>query len=170
MLVLSRRPNEKILFPSIGISVEIVQTKGNTVRVGIEAPEDIRILRGELENHESPNSLMQLSQATISNTSNTADYNETECVEFVRRIEEIELALALAQNQRRQGLSEHADVALEQAIERLQQLKSVFGDSKKTETLVFEKKPVYSTRKQTTQLVVGSNDGHGFRLEFDLGV
>lgn len=48
MLVLSRRESEKIFFPDLGISLEIVRVKGNTVRVGINAPQEVRVLRGEL--------------------------------------------------------------------------------------------------------------------------
>ncbi len=48
MLVLSRRQSEKIFFPDLGISLEIVRIKGNVVRVGIDAPQEIRVLRGEL--------------------------------------------------------------------------------------------------------------------------
>lgn len=49
MLVLSRRPEETIVFPELGITVEVIRTKGNTVRLGIKAPEEVRILRGELQ-------------------------------------------------------------------------------------------------------------------------
>jgi carbon storage regulator CsrA len=47
MLVLSRKQQEQI---KIGdqITVTIVRVKGNTVRVGIEAPRDVRVIRGEL--------------------------------------------------------------------------------------------------------------------------
>jgi len=48
MLVLSRKQDEEIVFPELGISVRIIRTKGNQVRLGIEAPSDVRILRGEL--------------------------------------------------------------------------------------------------------------------------
>ena len=48
MLVLSRRPDEQIVFPELGISINVTRTKGNQVRLGIQAPETIRILRGEL--------------------------------------------------------------------------------------------------------------------------
>jgi len=48
MLVLSRRENEKILFPSLGISIELVKMKGNTARIGIKAPSDVPIRRAEL--------------------------------------------------------------------------------------------------------------------------
>jgi len=47
MLVLSRKQQEQI---KIGdqITVTIGRVKGNTVRVGIEAPRDVRVIRGEL--------------------------------------------------------------------------------------------------------------------------
>ena len=48
MLVLSRRESDKILFPSLGISVEVLRIQGNKARLGIEAPDDIPILRHEL--------------------------------------------------------------------------------------------------------------------------
>ena len=49
MLVLSRRKEETIVFPELGITVEVIRVDGNKVRLGIKAPESIRILRGELE-------------------------------------------------------------------------------------------------------------------------
>ena len=49
MLVLSRKAEETIVFPELGITVEVIRTKGNTVRLGIRAPESVRILRGELQ-------------------------------------------------------------------------------------------------------------------------
>ena len=47
MLVLTRKSQDSI---RIGdhIKVTILRIKGNTVRIGVEAPEDIRIVRGEL--------------------------------------------------------------------------------------------------------------------------
>jgi carbon storage regulator CsrA len=49
MLVLSRRPNEKVLFPSINTAVQVLSIKGGTVRLGIEAPPEVAILREELQ-------------------------------------------------------------------------------------------------------------------------
>lgn len=47
MLVLSRKENETI---KIGDDVEIriLEVKGDTVRIGIDAPKSVDILRGEL--------------------------------------------------------------------------------------------------------------------------
>ncbi|WP_339251374.1 carbon storage regulator CsrA [Sporosarcina sp. FSL W8-0480] len=47
MLVLSRKPNETI---KIGddIEIRILEVKGDTIRIGIEAPKTVDILRGEL--------------------------------------------------------------------------------------------------------------------------
>lgn len=49
MLVLSRKENETI---QIGddIEIRVLEVKGDTVRIGIEAPKSVDILRGELVN------------------------------------------------------------------------------------------------------------------------
>jgi carbon storage regulator len=47
MLVLSRKPGEKLVIGD-GITVTVLEVIGGRVRIGIAAPEDIRILRGEL--------------------------------------------------------------------------------------------------------------------------
>lgn len=47
MLVLSRRIDETILIDG-RIEIQIVRVKGNSVRIGVRAPEDVKILRGEL--------------------------------------------------------------------------------------------------------------------------
>jgi len=47
MLVLARRRNEGIVIGE-GITVTIVEVRGNQVRLGIEAPKDVRVLREEL--------------------------------------------------------------------------------------------------------------------------
>jgi carbon storage regulator len=47
MLVLSRKPGEK-LYIGNNITVTVVEVKGSRVRLGIEAPGDVQILRAEL--------------------------------------------------------------------------------------------------------------------------
>ena len=49
MLVLSRRLNEKILFPGIKAAVQVVSVRDGTVRLGIDAPPEVAVLREELQ-------------------------------------------------------------------------------------------------------------------------
>ncbi len=51
MLVLSRKLNEKIQIGD-NITITILGIKGRGVRVGIEAPREVRVLRSELQSHE----------------------------------------------------------------------------------------------------------------------
>ena len=48
MLVLSRKTNERIRIGN-DITIVVSQIKGNRVTLAIEAPDGVRILRGELE-------------------------------------------------------------------------------------------------------------------------
>ena len=47
MLVLTRKSNEKIRIGD-DIVITVLRTKGKAVRLGIEAPEEMRVLRGEI--------------------------------------------------------------------------------------------------------------------------
>jgi carbon storage regulator CsrA len=48
MLVLSRRPSEKVYLPEVQTTIEVVSVKPGSVRLGIDAPPDISILRPEV--------------------------------------------------------------------------------------------------------------------------
>lgn len=48
MLVLSRKPGEKLIIADGLITVTIVRIGPNTVRLGIDCPKDINIVRSEL--------------------------------------------------------------------------------------------------------------------------
>ncbi|MEM9658156.1 MAG: carbon storage regulator [Planctomycetota bacterium] len=47
MLVLTRKQNEKICIGD-DVTITVVRTKGKSVRLGIEAPQEMRVLRGEI--------------------------------------------------------------------------------------------------------------------------
>ena len=55
MLVLSRRPKEAIVIGSGAsqITIEVVRVQGDRVRLGIVAPTDVNIVRGELKGREN---------------------------------------------------------------------------------------------------------------------
>ena len=52
MLILTRRPGETILIGD-DIEVTVMRISGNQVRIGIEAPKDVDIVRGELLEEEA---------------------------------------------------------------------------------------------------------------------
>jgi len=53
MLVLSRKQGE-VLKIGQDITVTVLSIQGNTMRIGIEAPSSVRVLRGELQNWSEP--------------------------------------------------------------------------------------------------------------------
>jgi carbon storage regulator CsrA len=53
MLVLTRKPNEEVLFPATGTAVRVLGVKKGAVRLGIQAPPGVPVLRGELRDRTS---------------------------------------------------------------------------------------------------------------------
>jgi len=106
MLVLSRRPTEKIAFPTLGISVEIVRVDGRTVRVGIDAPRSVPVIRGEL-----PGAEKQPAQAVVPEKQPPRlDHHLRGCLNTAT------IALCLAQKQIEVGATEAAQQTLEEAL------------------------------------------------------
>ena len=67
MLVLSRKTAQTVMIGS-DIRVTVVRLEGNQVRIGIEAPNDVRILRGELLDEseaDAPALAQQLELSTV---------------------------------------------------------------------------------------------------------
>ena len=122
MLVLSRREAEKVLFPTLGITVEVTRVQGKTVRLGIDAPNEIRIVRGELPHFESQPHSSFKSKKTLEPVENP--------VHIQRCLDAANLAIHLAMNQLNQQRSDQAARAMEDALECLQELEqAVFRHS-----------------------------------------
>lgn len=49
MLVLSRRVGEELVLPGVQVRFTVLSVSGGQIRIGIEAPSAVRILRGELD-------------------------------------------------------------------------------------------------------------------------
>lgn len=63
MLVLTRKSNEKIRIGD-DIVITVLRTKGKAVRLGIEAPSEMRVLRGEIAFDQSADDAEQPDQPT----------------------------------------------------------------------------------------------------------
>jgi carbon storage regulator CsrA len=48
MLVLSRKKEQEIRLPEIDVTFQVLEIRGNTVRIGVRAPRDVKVMRGEL--------------------------------------------------------------------------------------------------------------------------
>lgn len=106
MLILSRRPRQSIVFPTLGISVQVVRVNGQSVRLGVQAPRSLPVLRDELTPPQAD-----------------ADGADRESRHRMRgRLNTLTMALYLAQRQFRGGLLADGDCTLEQALGELHQL------------------------------------------------
>src|SRR5690242_1985541 len=95
MLVLSRKPKEKIFFPTLGVTVEVCSVKGNVVGVGINAPPSVPIVREEI--------------------AKSTQY-VSERHRLRNRLHTASLAVHLAQRQLQAGLDEEAGETLDGAL------------------------------------------------------
>ncbi len=77
MLVLTRKNNDQIRIAD-DITVTVLRIKGNTVRLGIEAPANVRILRGELPDHGAAEPTEEGSMIIIEGTLEVPELNADE--------------------------------------------------------------------------------------------
>ncbi|MGB7327888.1 MAG: response regulator [Rubripirellula sp.] len=117
MLVLSRKEDQSVHFPNLGIKVEILCVNGKTVKVGIDAPREIAILRGELS---------QINDAQAS--SDPSKQSSEERHELRNRIHTAKLALHMLQRQLDVGDPEKAEKTLSRALKALGSLDEMAAD------------------------------------------
>ena len=127
MLVLSRGPTDKIIFPNLDITVEILRIAGNRVRVGIDAPKDVRVLRHELVDEPS-------GMGASTRTSHLSH-------EFRNRLNTANLALHLLQRQLDAGLAEEAEATLQKALRELDTLNETIGGTEGAQTNSDQERP-----------------------------
>lgn len=105
MLVLSRKQNQAVRFPNLGISVRVCQISGNKARIGVDAPDDVVILRDELCDSALDRTKLQQQRHDRRNNLNRAH-----------------VALGLVQRQLEHGLTEDAQATLNTALDALEKL------------------------------------------------
>lgn len=112
MLVLSRRQDEKIEFPTLGITVQVTSLNRNAVRLGITAPPSVTVVRGEI-------------QAKGCDTQSAK--NRLTRHEWRNRMHTANLAVHLAQKQLAAGRHEEADGSLAEALREFASLEQEFA-------------------------------------------
>lgn len=95
MLVLSRRVNERLLIPCVRAAIQVIAAGPGSVRLGIEAPPHVKILREELA---PPEPLRGPAEARHS---------------IINRLNNLSLGLALARCHARDGKAEGLLAALD---------------------------------------------------------
>lgn len=111
MLVLARRPSERIVFPSIKASIEILSIKGNVVRLGVAAPKDVPVSREEIYD---PSLHPQISQPPA-----TADV-ERRLRHFLRnQLHTTSIGLALVRRQIDADMLEAAEATIDKLVGEL---------------------------------------------------
>lgn len=116
MLVLSRREGEKLVFPHLGITLEVLRVRGNAARLGIRAPSDVTILRDELCAEGVPEP--QVGPA--------ADLAATKKLSHAvrNRLHAATLALHLFRKQMDRGLTQDAERTWQKILEEFMALES----------------------------------------------
>lgn len=105
MLVLSRRPNEDILFPNLAIRIRILRVTGNVTRLGIEAPPEIRVVRDEIAQGDERSSAVPPMKSFTHALRN--------------RLNKVMLGLYRFQQQWQDGQDVDADVTFQNALDAL---------------------------------------------------
>jgi len=118
MLVLSRRPNDRVVFPELGITIQVVRVDGKTVRLGIDAPRHVSILRHEIAEQETRKPREQ--SVNLSH-------------ELRNRLNSTTLGLHLLQKQLERGRSEEVDATLSAIMQELSSMEQFIARSRETD-------------------------------------
>ena len=110
VLVLSRKVNDSIVLPELNVSIEILQVKGKAIRVGIDAPIEIKVVRGEIDSLDEP------SKDIAQTFSLTGDDEH----EIRNKLNALNIAVALSKKLIERGEFNQAASRLYQAFERIQ--------------------------------------------------
>lgn len=122
MLVLSRRIDQKVTFPGLGITVQILGVKGSNVKVGVDAPLEIRVIRDELADQD-----LEKGKLPAPNTSVTPKTHiirlEKEARHALRnQLNTLSIALHMFKQQIEAGHDEDADETFERLISYLEEI------------------------------------------------
>jgi carbon storage regulator len=89
MLVLSRKEGERVVIGG-NVVITINRIAGNRITLAIDAPRDVRIVRGELTSFDSP------ADASLSETARKSEIAQTQCASAVPFELELDASLGMA--------------------------------------------------------------------------
>lgn len=116
MLVLSRGPEDRICFPTLGVNVEIIRVDGNRVRVGVDAPREIPVLRHELVDAEGTPVPPKQAKKQNEEKSNKGEHD------LRNQLNTAHLALGLVEKQIEAGMTDKAMNTLHRALRSFDQI------------------------------------------------
>lgn len=137
MLVLSRRPGQKVVFPGLGITIDVLRSRGSVVRLGIEAPDDVAVLRDEVMNSST------IDQSVVASGGSPVDREQHH--KWQNNLNEVMLKLQLLQRQLELGQSVDLELRLSEIFSELTNLERTTVDavveSKSRKVLIVEDHP-----------------------------
>jgi carbon storage regulator CsrA len=114
MLVLSRRLDEKFLIPSIDATIQVLSIKAGVVRLGIQAPPSVTVLRAEL----------QARQTAAPATAPKSDPHQQHRKHLIdKRLEVARVGMAALERSLRAGRTQEAQVILARLTEDMDMLR-----------------------------------------------
>ncbi len=113
MLVLSRKEHQKVRFPELGITVEILSVKGSSVRLGFDAPKEVRIMRDEL---------VDGNETSTRQRSHVVRLPKEVCHELRNELNSISLALHLFKQEVEAGLVDDVDATFDELVEHIERM------------------------------------------------
>lgn len=136
MLVLSRRPSQQIVFSNLGVTVDILSVKGSVVKVGIEAPDDVHILRSEITGQ--PHGFPRMADGM-------RKFSRTQYHDLCNQLHSANLALRLFEKQRAAGLDDEAQATFETVLDQFAELNQQFANRRpnRSETSTSPPSPSY---------------------------
>jgi carbon storage regulator CsrA len=171
MLVLSRREQESIVFPKLGIRIQVTRVRGKAISLGVDAPDDVRVLRGELVDREDfSGSSAAETEAGTTDPAVSAVSREREH-ELRNRINTLTIALHLLQKKASKESGIVDEDLLSGAIDELALIEEALQDKSKSPDLDdIEKKAalplalLVDDNKNESSLLAGFLRQFGFRV------
>lgn len=121
MLVLSRRPGEKVVFPSLGITIEILRSRGAISRLGIEAPDDVPVVRDEVVSRSASDDRNTPFTLSAADRQTRHDWHN--------KLNRMMLRLQLLQRQLELGLATDPELHLDELFSELSNLEQATTDA-----------------------------------------